>query len=129
MALRYGLPIIASETAVDGMHMVPEEGYLPASSAEQYRRQMRRLESDEQLWQRLRTSGLGIMRTYPRRRPEDAAARLRRAGAWARRPRGDRGLPTAADARRSACGGPGAEEGYPLRGLHLVVPATCLCVC
>merc|ERR1719277_249660 len=56
-ALLYGLPIIGSKAATEGMHMQDDENVLAASTVAEYREQIERLADNPDLWHRLRRNG------------------------------------------------------------------------
>jgi O-antigen biosynthesis protein len=59
MAMSYGLPVVATPMAVEGMHVQSGEEVLVAESADAYADAIVRLYNDENLWKRLSTGGLG----------------------------------------------------------------------
>jgi hypothetical protein len=63
-ALLYGLPIIGSRAAIEGMHMVDDENVLAANSVAEYRAQIERLAEDPDLWHKLRTNGFELIRRH-----------------------------------------------------------------
>jgi len=77
MAMSYGLPVIATSIAAEGMHLVHEENALLADDSENYAKAIIRLHSDPDLWLRLSNGGLENIRNYFSF--EKAAETLRRA--------------------------------------------------
>jgi len=63
-ALFYGLPIIGSRAATEGMRMQDEENVLEANSVDEYRVQIKRLTTDADLWHRLRRSGFDLVQRH-----------------------------------------------------------------
>lgn len=64
MAMSYGLPVVATPMAVEGMHVTSGEEVLIADTAEVYADAIIALYNDEALWQRLSTKGLGNVRAH-----------------------------------------------------------------
>ena len=57
-AMNYGVPVVATACAVEGMKLNPEEGALVADSAEAFATAIVRLHRDADLWQRLSLAGI-----------------------------------------------------------------------
>src|SRR5688572_19487592 len=67
LAMSYGLPVVATPTAVEGMHLVPEEDVLVAEDPEGFAAAVERVYRDEALWQRLTANGIAnIQRHFSR---------------------------------------------------------------
>jgi O-antigen biosynthesis protein len=64
MAMSYGLPVIASGIAVEGMHLQHGEDVLLAEQPNEVVEAVRRLRSDEELWTRLSDAGLNNVRQH-----------------------------------------------------------------
>ena len=58
MAMSYGLPVVATPMAVEGMHLVPGEEAAVASTAAEYADAVVALYNDEAAWKRLSRGGL-----------------------------------------------------------------------
>jgi GT2 family glycosyltransferase/glycosyltransferase involved in cell wall biosynthesis len=58
MAMSYGLPVVATSAAVEGMHVRDGEDVLVADDAPAFAAQVLRLYRDEALWNRLSANGL-----------------------------------------------------------------------
>ncbi|EQM68733.1 glycosyltransferase [Pseudomonas tohonis] len=56
-SMSHGLPVVASTIAIEGMELVHEQDILIADDPEAFADEVARLYRDEQLWQRLSTSG------------------------------------------------------------------------
>ncbi|GGD09573.1 glycosyltransferase [Aquisalinus flavus] len=56
-SLRLGVPTVASPIAAEGMALKHEETLLVASSAESFAKEMKRLYTDEDLWEKLSRNG------------------------------------------------------------------------
>jgi len=63
-ALLYGLPIIGSKAATEGMHMQDNENVLAASSVAEYREQIERLADSPDLWHKLRRNGFDLIQRH-----------------------------------------------------------------
>jgi len=61
-ALLFGLPIVASEVASEGMFLTSELNVLSASAPDDYRRQITRLISNSTLWHDLRKEGMQVIK-------------------------------------------------------------------
>ena len=57
-AMSYGLPVVATSNAVEGMHLRNDEDVLVADSAADYAAAILRLYADEALWNKLSANGL-----------------------------------------------------------------------
>jgi len=64
LAMSYGVPVVATPAAVEGMHLVPGEDVLVAGDAEQFARAIERAYRDEALWQRLSAAGIENIRQH-----------------------------------------------------------------
>ncbi len=64
MAMSYGLPVVATPMAVEGMHVQSGHEVLIADSAETYANAVIRLYNDEALWMRLSANGLDNVRAH-----------------------------------------------------------------
>jgi glycosyltransferase involved in cell wall biosynthesis len=58
LAMSYGLPVVATPTAVEGMHLQPGEDVLVAEDAQAFAAAVERLYRDETLWNRLSVNGV-----------------------------------------------------------------------
>jgi glycosyltransferase involved in cell wall biosynthesis len=58
MAMSYGLPVVATLVAVEGMHVAAGADVLVAEDAEAFADEVIRLYGDEELWNRLSANGL-----------------------------------------------------------------------
>jgi GT2 family glycosyltransferase len=58
MAMSYGLPVVATPVAVEGMHVAAGADVLVAEDAEAFADEVIRLYGDEELWNRLSANGL-----------------------------------------------------------------------
>jgi GT2 family glycosyltransferase/glycosyltransferase involved in cell wall biosynthesis len=76
MAMSYGLPVVATNTAVEGMQLRPDIDVLVAEQPEAFADAVARLVSNQELWTRLSANGLSNVSRYFSR--EAAAATLRR---------------------------------------------------
>ena len=88
LAQSYGLPVVATSPAVEGMHLVPDEDVLVADDAEGFAAAIVRLYGDEALWTKLSANAVAnIERHFSRRVAARALEELfaiadrRRAGA------------------------------------------------
>jgi glycosyltransferase involved in cell wall biosynthesis len=52
-SLEYGLPIVATTVAIEGMNLTQEQNVLEANQAQEFAQQIIRLYTDQQLWQQL----------------------------------------------------------------------------
>ena len=59
MAMSYGLPVVATPVAVEGMHVESGEDVLVADDAQAFADAVIRAHEDEALWNRLSANGLG----------------------------------------------------------------------
>ena len=57
-AMNYGIPVVATECAVEGMHLRFGEDVLVADSAEDFADAIVRVYHDENLWNQLSTAGI-----------------------------------------------------------------------
>ncbi|HET9033911.1 MAG TPA: glycosyltransferase, partial [Dokdonella sp.] len=64
MAMSYGLPVVATPMAVEGMHVTSGEEVLIADTAEAYADAIIALYNDEAMWQRLSANGLENVREH-----------------------------------------------------------------
>jgi len=62
--MSYGLPVVATTPAIEGMSLVPERDVLVADDAKAYAEAIVRLYRDEALWNRLAAAGRDNIRTY-----------------------------------------------------------------
>jgi glycosyltransferase involved in cell wall biosynthesis len=76
MAMSYGVPVIATGVAVEGMQLRHDVNVLVADDADAIVAAVIRLQRDAALWQRLSTGGLENVREYFS--PDAADATLRR---------------------------------------------------
>ena len=58
MAMSYGLPVVATAVAVEGMHVAPGEDVLVAADADAFAESVIRVYRDETLWNVLSRRGL-----------------------------------------------------------------------
>lgn len=63
-AMSYGLPVVATTCAVEGMKLVHEEQVLVADNAEDFAAEIIRLYNDKQLWNKLSDAGLENVTEY-----------------------------------------------------------------
>jgi glycosyltransferase involved in cell wall biosynthesis len=64
LALSYGLPVVGTSPAVEGMHLVPGEDALVADDPEAFASAIATLYRDEALWQRLSENGVANIRRH-----------------------------------------------------------------
>ncbi|MGA8277850.1 MAG: glycosyltransferase [Rhodanobacteraceae bacterium] len=64
LAMSYGLPVVATSCAVEGMHARAGEDVLVADGPEEFAAAIVRLYNDEALWQRLSSNGLDNVRRH-----------------------------------------------------------------
>ncbi len=57
-AMKYGIPVVATACAVEGMHLVPESDVLVSDNPEAFAQAIVRAYSDESLWNKLSQGGL-----------------------------------------------------------------------
>ncbi|MFK2918455.1 glycosyltransferase [Dyella koreensis] len=76
MSMSYGLPVIATGLAAEGMHLRHDEDVLLAENPADFVHAVLRLRDDEALWQRISTSSLSNVEQHFS--PEIAASTLRR---------------------------------------------------
>ena len=76
MAMSYGLPVIATPLAVEGMHLVHDNDVLLADSAEDFAQAACRLQQDGALWARLSSASIdNVKRHFSSRLAYEALAR------------------------------------------------------
>ncbi len=63
-AMRYGIPVVATVCAVEGMHLTPEVDVLVSDDPEVFARAIVRAYSDEVLWKKLSEGGLQNVRRH-----------------------------------------------------------------
>ena len=64
MAMSYGLPVVATPIAVEGMHVEPGVDVMVADSAAEFAAAIRSAYDDETLWQALSANGLANVREH-----------------------------------------------------------------
>lgn len=64
MAMSYGVPMIATSVAVEGMHLQDGVDVLVAEQAEDFATALRKLQDDAALWQTLSTRGMENVRRH-----------------------------------------------------------------
>ncbi|WP_415209054.1 glycosyltransferase [Rudaea sp.] len=64
MAMSYGLPVVATTTAVEGMHVEAGRDVLVADTAAEFAAAILRLYDDEALWSTLSANGLANVRSH-----------------------------------------------------------------
>ncbi|HET7299579.1 MAG TPA: glycosyltransferase [Oleiagrimonas sp.] len=64
MAMSYGLPVVATPVAAEGMHLVDGEDVLIAEDADNFAAAVVRLYRDPELWRHLSDAGLENVRRY-----------------------------------------------------------------
>jgi GT2 family glycosyltransferase/glycosyltransferase involved in cell wall biosynthesis len=64
MSMSYGQPVVATPTAVEGMHLRPDQDVLVAESPEAFAQQVLRLYGDAALWQTLSDNGTENVRRH-----------------------------------------------------------------
>ena len=64
MAMSYGLPVVATTIAVEGMHVRDGFDVVTADSADAFAAAIRRVHDDEELWQALSANGLANVREH-----------------------------------------------------------------
>jgi GT2 family glycosyltransferase/glycosyltransferase involved in cell wall biosynthesis len=64
LAMSYGVPVVATPAAIEGMHLAPGEDVMVAGDAEQFALAIERVYRDEALWQRLSASGVENIRRH-----------------------------------------------------------------
>ncbi|MFO1415472.1 MAG: glycosyltransferase [Burkholderiales bacterium] len=82
-AMSYGLPVVGTTPAVEGMSLVPERDVLVADAPADFANAIARLYQDEALWQALSAGGRENIRTYFSR--DVARSAITRLIAFARR--------------------------------------------
>ncbi len=63
-SLAHGLPVVATQIAVEGMHLVDGESVSIADTPAEFADAILRLHADAQLWQRLSDGGLRVMEAH-----------------------------------------------------------------
>ena len=63
-SMSYGVPVVATPVAAEGMHLVDEESVLIAGTPEEFAKAVVRAYRDEALWTRLSVNGLENVRRY-----------------------------------------------------------------
>jgi glycosyltransferase involved in cell wall biosynthesis len=64
LAMSYGMPVVATPAAVEGMHLVPGQGAMVAGDAGQFADAIERVYRDDALWQRLSAAGVENIRRH-----------------------------------------------------------------
>lgn len=64
LAMSYGVPVVATSAAVEGMHLKPGADVMLADEAEEFALAIERVYGDEALWQRLAAGGLDNIRRH-----------------------------------------------------------------
>jgi glycosyltransferase involved in cell wall biosynthesis len=64
MAMSYGVPVIATGIAVEGMHLEDGRDVLRAETPEAFARAAQRLQQDDTLWTRLSDASLDNVRRH-----------------------------------------------------------------
>ena len=64
MAMSYGLPVVATSTAVEGMHVRAGEDVLVADTPQDFAAEILRAYNDEDLWKQLSANGLDNVRAH-----------------------------------------------------------------
>jgi O-antigen biosynthesis protein len=64
LAMSYGVPVVATAAAVEGMHLAPGQDVMVADDAAQFAAAIERVYRDEALWQRLSTAGVENVRRH-----------------------------------------------------------------
>ena len=62
--MSYGLPVVATSPAVEGMHLVPGEDVMVADDPEDFAIAVERVYRDESLWRRLSAGGIENIRRH-----------------------------------------------------------------
>lgn len=87
MAMSYGLPVVATSPAVEGMHARPGEDVLVADTAEDFAAAVLRAYHDPALWLRLSEGGLAnVRRHFSRDAAREALRRILPSGRGAAQP-------------------------------------------
>jgi GT2 family glycosyltransferase/glycosyltransferase involved in cell wall biosynthesis len=77
LAMSYGLPVVATSAAVEGMHLVPGEDAMVADDPAAFADAIVRVYGDEALWTRLSQAGVAnVRRHFSREVAAQALARL-----------------------------------------------------
>lgn len=64
MAMSYGVPVIATPVAVEGMHLIQDHDVLLADTAEAFARAAHQLQQDGDLWQRLSLASIDNVKRH-----------------------------------------------------------------
>jgi glycosyltransferase involved in cell wall biosynthesis len=64
LAMSYGVPVVATPAAIEGMHLAPGEDVMVAGDAEQFAAAIERVYRDEALWHRLSAAGVENVRRH-----------------------------------------------------------------
>jgi glycosyltransferase involved in cell wall biosynthesis len=64
LAMSYGVPVVATPAAVEGMHLAPGDDVMVADEANQFAEAIERVYRDEALWQRLSDAGVQNVRRH-----------------------------------------------------------------
>ncbi|HVF64011.1 MAG TPA: glycosyltransferase [Casimicrobiaceae bacterium] len=75
LAMSYGLPVVATTAAVEGMHLVPGDDVMLADDAHSFADAIARLYEDESLWRKLSSRGRDNVERYFSRRVANEALR------------------------------------------------------
>ena len=62
--MKFGIPVVATECAVEGMHLVPESDVLVGDNPEAFAAAIVRAYSDPVLWEKLSNGGLENVRKH-----------------------------------------------------------------
>jgi GT2 family glycosyltransferase len=77
LAMSYGVPVVATAAAVEGMHLAAGQDVMVADDAAQFAAAIERVYRDEMLWQRLSAAGIeNIRRHFSRAVAKNALADL-----------------------------------------------------
>ncbi len=63
-SLAYGVPVVGTSVAVEGMHLEHDQSVLIADTAEDFAKAVVRLYQDKKLWENLSQSGIRVMETH-----------------------------------------------------------------
>lgn len=81
MSMSYGLPIVGSTVAVEGMDLDDGRDVMVADEPSTFADKVAQVYQDPDLWQRLSTAAMGVLQnSYSRAVPKAAIERLRRPG-------------------------------------------------
>jgi glycosyltransferase involved in cell wall biosynthesis len=64
LAMSYGVPVVATSTSIEGMHLAPGDDVLVADSAEAFADALARLYHDQALWEQLAAGGRENVRQH-----------------------------------------------------------------